>query len=237
MIAVIIFLSLGSAESQAASIAQKTFAPSIWQDGTPGDCGGSQVLIKKVESTKLAVQIDVTTECFGGGRSNGFGYTGEAQIEMKNPRSAAYPLGEASSVVPSKEDSPCVATLKLQNSKLKLDFKNCAYNGDGVALQSVELKPLQKFSYKPSFRCASGLSVIEQTLCSNKSLAEKDVKMSALFQKLKKAGNSSKTTEILKSQRQWLESRNSCLEASVQIERCLENLYDQRLKTLSEAAQ
>lgn len=81
----------------------------------------------------------------------------------------------------------------------------------------------------PSFDCAKSRSAVEKLICGNAGLAMLDRETARLFD-LAKAGGGS---ELLASQRAWLDRRNDCA-SSTDRQRCVAESFVQRISQLRE---
>ncbi|MCU7251981.1 lysozyme inhibitor LprI family protein [Pseudomonas koreensis] len=75
--------------------------------------------------------------------------------------------------------------------------------------------------------CSKAASVVEDTICAQKPLYELDVQMGSAYRKLMKATPLTQT-ELKKTQRQWLKTRNECADDV----NCLSQQYQERLQIL-----
>jgi uncharacterized protein len=84
------------------------------------------------------------------------------------------------------------------------------------------------FGYSASFMCTSNSSVIENSICTDANLSQKDTEMALIYQQLlgRKIFVISKQ-ELIAGQRKWLRDRNACPSLV-----CLNQIYDSRLKIL-----
>ena len=84
--------------------------------------------------------------------------------------------------------------------------------------------------YAASFLCTAKSSIIENIICTDPVLSQKDIETALIYQQLlgrKLYGM--KKQEIVAEQRKWLRDRNACASLS-----CLNKIYDARLNTLRE---
>lgn len=82
---------------------------------------------------------------------------------------------------------------------------------------------------KPSFDCARASTRVEDMVCSDGDLAARDRRAAALYFALRNTLPPELRTQLLQSQRQFLDERSACSTSE-----CLSNLYDARLRQLAE---
>lgn len=84
---------------------------------------------------------------------------------------------------------------------------------------------------KPSFDCAKARTPIEYMICSNADLAKADAAVGALYYHRRKA-DPGDADKLMSAQKAFLAERNRCKSL-----RCVQHVYDQRFKELSQPAQ
>jgi uncharacterized protein len=86
-----------------------------------------------------------------------------------------------------------------------------------------------------SFDCTKASTKVEKSICSNYDLGYLDFNIGSFYQKLIENPNLKfYVEELRKSQREWLVKRNSSCEASTDIQGCLNEIYFNRLISLTE---
>ena len=84
---------------------------------------------------------------------------------------------------------------------------------------------------RPSFDCARAATVVENMLCSDAGLADRDRRMADQYKALRGALPAGVRSQLLQSQRLFLRQRSDCRSSQ-----CLADLYDVRLRQLAEFA-
>jgi hypothetical protein len=84
---------------------------------------------------------------------------------------------------------------------------------------------------KPSFNCALAATVVETMLCSDVGLAERDRQVAAQYFTLRGTLPPNVRSQLLQSQRYFLDRRSECT-----TDACLSEVYDNRLRQLAEFA-
>jgi uncharacterized protein YecT (DUF1311 family) len=84
---------------------------------------------------------------------------------------------------------------------------------------------------RPSFNCALASTAVENMLCSDVGLAERDRQVASQYYALRGSLPPTVRSQLLQSQRFFLDQRSHCTTSE-----CLSELYDNRLRQLSEFA-
>lgn len=90
-------------------------------------------------------------------------------------------------------------------------------------------RPISKGQPKPSFDCARASTRVEDMLCTDADLAARDRRAAALYFELRNSLPADLRTQLLRSQKRFLEERSDCSTSE-----CLSDLYDVRLRQLAE---
>ncbi|MFL6741995.1 MAG: lysozyme inhibitor LprI family protein, partial [Sphingomicrobium sp.] len=91
--------------------------------------------------------------------------------------------------------------------------------------------PIATGEPRPSFDCARAATVVENMLCSDAGLADRDRRMADQYKALRGALPDGVRSQLLQSQRLFLRQRSDCRSSQ-----CLADLYDVRLRQLAEFA-
>lgn len=89
----------------------------------------------------------------------------------------------------------------------------------------------QQVAPSPSFECAKAKSPIDTTICTDRTLAERDQVLAALYAKAQVSALGVGRSSALEGQREWLKSRNGC--GGPKIKNCLLRQYNTRIATLA----
>lgn len=84
---------------------------------------------------------------------------------------------------------------------------------------------------RPSFNCALAATAVENMLCSDVGLAERDRQVAAQYFTLRGTLPPSLRSQLLQSQRYFLAQRSECTTSQ-----CLSDVYDHRLRQLADFA-
>ena len=84
---------------------------------------------------------------------------------------------------------------------------------------------------RPSFNCALAATAVETMLCSDAGLAERDRQVAAQYFALRGSLPPSVRSQLLQSQRYFLDRRSECTTSQ-----CLADVYDNRLRQLADFA-
>jgi hypothetical protein len=82
---------------------------------------------------------------------------------------------------------------------------------------------------RPSFNCALASTAVENMLCSDAELADRDRRAARLYFALRGTLPPSLKSQLLQSQKRFLDQRSDCASSE-----CLADLYDVRLRQLAE---
>lgn len=83
-------------------------------------------------------------------------------------------------------------------------------------------------SHAASFNCDKAITVTEQAICENRSLNDKDVKMTTTYNIVRKLVPMGTRAQIQDQQVKWLQLRNQCQEYVS----CLSDVYNMRQQKL-----
>jgi hypothetical protein len=103
--------------------------------------------------------------------------------------------------------------------------------GGSANLPSAPPSQIATGEPKPSFNCALAATAVENMLCSDAGLADRDRRVAAQYFTLRGTLPANVRSQLLQSQRQFLEQRSGCSTSQ-----CLSDLYDNRLRRLAEFA-
>ena len=224
---ILLLISFSAGTSVSAAEPVRT---GLWDFSGADGCASASAVIKKIEASRSFVELDQSSACFGGSRSNSASFVGEARVDSTDSNKLHIDLNTDHSYTKTIEPEAgkvCEITLRHQRGELVLDFQNCLYaDSGGQKITGSTLKAVSKYEARPSFKCGQKLSVIEQVICNNRSLGTQDVEVATLFQKVK-ANPSTRTSQIA-----WLKSRDECLAAPTRISSCLSRSYDARIEAL-----
>lgn len=78
-----------------------------------------------------------------------------------------------------------------------------------------------------SFNCRRASGCVEETICNNARLSRMDSTMSSLYFRLRNGNYGAEARRLVRSQRSWLVSRESCGCDDT----CLVNMYRSRIQT------
>jgi uncharacterized protein YecT (DUF1311 family) len=105
--------------------------------------------------------------------------------------------------------------------------------GAHAAVQpATDEPPAPLVDIRPAFDCALASDRVEQLLCSNSQLADRDRRLSARYFSLRKSLPRVTRAKLLTAQRQFLRQRDACPTAE-----CMIALYDERLRRLDRRPQ
>ena len=105
---------------------------------------------------------------------------------------------------------------------------------DPLPERQVDRKPeddSRALDAKPSFDCAQARQPAELAICRSPVLSGLDVRMSAIYQRLRNASDANRRRTLLENQRLWLSQRNACGQDAV----CLERKYREQIRFLEQA--
>ncbi len=74
------------------------------------------------------------------------------------------------------------------------------------------------------FKCDAAQNAVEKMICGDAELADRDRRMTILFSELRRESDQGKKDGILRTQRDWLQTRNACGDSS-----CVSAAYDGRI--------
>jgi hypothetical protein len=100
-----------------------------------------------------------------------------------------------------------------------------------VAKSSGTRRSLAATKARPAFNCALATTNVENMLCEDVDLAERDRRVAAQYFALKRTLPPGLRSQLLESQRQFLDRRSGC-----QTRECLADLYEARLQRLTDFA-
>ena len=103
-------------------------------------------------------------------------------------------------------------------------------DGDATATPpAAPRRPVSTGQPKPSFDCARASTRVEDMLCTDADLAARDRRAAALYFELRNSLPADLRTQLLQSQKRFLDERSDCSTSE-----CLSDLYDVRLRQLAE---
>ncbi len=202
------------------AIAESKTVPGYWSFEA-GDCHQAELIIKKVSDTEMSYELDITSECFAGSRSDSIKYGGTAKHDSGKFKALITPVCEDQKKV-------CTIDFIFKKTDVELKFSGCTYCGDGGEVESsVSLKPSSKVSERPSFSCSGTLTLVEKIICFG-GLGMEDQNLAAAY---KAALLKPKTPNLVSEQKQWNRERDLCV-SSDDIHDCLSKKYRERIKAL-----
>lgn len=147
------------------------------------------------------------------------------KILLKSETSAVY--------TPDKTDSTCrfKLTQKRQTLDIEEDTKGCReFCGPAGDFGSGYTRYSRIRYYIPSFECRKAKSKIEISICGDEKLSNLDRDLSNAFQVAK---THAKDKSLVSEQKRWVLKRNQTCLSDMNLKKCLEISYEERIKDLN----